>query len=137
MIYSIRTIALISFFFSSLPLFFISQNNVCFKIGASSFLYLYEVLSSGNDDYISFLILAIFIILYTPILLLSKSKIAYTIAILIYFGLQSMIFLWIESTSAFSMITDSIVSCGNYYLLAWVILMALFILLSSVFFICF
>lgn len=130
---SARVLAVMVFFLSSIPLLFVHQDNVCFMMSESHFIYLNQILSSGNDDYVAFLISAVFIVLYTPLLALSKSKIAYIGSLLIYFVLQSVIFIWIESTSAYTMIMDSIYHCGNNYLLAWITLAAMCIGLSGIF----
>ena len=124
MIKYIRYLAVICFGVSAVPLFFIGQQNICFMAG-DQVIYLTDILSSGNDDYIVFTLLALFTLLYTPALVFAKHYALFILLLLIYFVVQSVIFLWTESASAYQMIVLSIYHCHNNYLLSWVMLVFL------------
>lgn len=115
-----RHLAIISLFCSVIPLLFVNQDNVCFLRGEHVF-YLKEITSSGNDDVV-FKLLAIATWLYIPVLIIVKYKPIFVLAWLSYMIVPFVLFLWIESTSAYQMIVQSIDDCGNEYLLSWLVL---------------
>ena len=127
-----RHLAIISLFCSVIPLWFVNQDNVCFLRGEHVF-YLKDITSSGNDDDVVFKLLAIATWLYTPVLIVAKYKPAFVLAWLSYMIMPLVLFLWIESTSAYQMIVQSIADCGNGYLLSWLVLWLLSSIWAGVF----
>lgn len=128
-----RLLSVSCFFLSAWSLFFVGQGNLCFELDSQTIIYLTEINGTGGDDAIAFKLLALFTLLYAIILFFIKNKVLYILTIILYGVIQYFIFLFIESTSVFNLIVDSIYVCQNTFLLIWLILLFLFIILSGLY----
>lgn len=128
-----RLLSVSCFFLSAWSLFFVGQGNLCFELDNQTIIYLTEMNGTGGDDAIAFKLLALFTLLYAIILFFIKNKALYIFAIILYGVIQYLIFLFIESTSVFKLIVDSIYYCHNLYVLIWLLLTGIFLLLSGLY----
>lgn len=130
-----RAVSKLCLFLSAFSLLFIEYDKICF--GSAEYIgYLSDMNGVGSDDDVVFKLLAIVTFVLSLFLSLIKNKIGYAFLIFVYVVCQYLVFLFVESSTAWNMVWASIIYCDNSYLLIWVILQILFII-SSLLYLCF
>lgn len=110
---------------SIVPLLFINADNLCFN--PPNVLYVSDMHSSNDDD-LAFKLIALMTFMIGLILCFIKHKFVYIIIALILLIAMILSFYLIANSSTISMIMTSMIYCANYYLLAWLILLVLFLI---------
>ena len=128
-----RTASKLAYCLSALPLFWVEAENLCLSFDGVSAVDLTHINGTGGDDGVAFLLLAVWIGFSALVLPLIKNRLAYGMFMAVYFVAQSMILRWIESTSAWGLVWDSVYHCHNGYLLLWLLLNGVFGIAGSLF----